>query len=237
MSPTWSTRRTGLRFIVLAPLLAACADGAPTSLLLTVVNRAAERPEAMEVRVFDSDGAVHRDSALMTPAPAADGRLGTVLIFPRRGGDLALRIHALGLRQDAVVSEGTAKSLLMAGHQTEAVLTLFAAPRADGDADGVPDDIDSCPKVANAAQERVPGGQGCHGDGADARMPREEMDAAPDGRPNGAPCFTGPDCLSGSCVEGICCDRKDCRGNCRSCRLPGAEGSCQPLPDPHPSCR
>jgi hypothetical protein len=48
-------------------------------------------------------------------------------------------------------------------------------------------------------------------------------------KPLGAPCTTGTDCNSSSCVDGVCCDTTDCTGPCRTCNLPGAEGSCRNL--------
>ncbi len=45
----------------------------------------------------------------------------------------------------------------------------------------------------------------------------------------GTPCTVGPDCGSGFCFDGVCCD-SDCTGDCRSCGQAGMEGTCAPLP-------
>ncbi len=43
-------------------------------------------------------------------------------------------------------------------------------------------------------------------------------------------CKSDRECASGNCVDGYCCDDK-CQGNCRSCALPGHEGTCTTVPD------
>ena len=44
-------------------------------------------------------------------------------------------------------------------------------------------------------------------------------------RPNGAICSAGTQCASGQCAQGRCCAGA-CSGSCRSCALPGQEGTC-----------
>lgn len=54
----------------------------------------------------------------------------------------------------------------------------------------------------------------------------------------GQGCAIGRQCASGSCVDGVCCDTA-CEGVCRTCALPGAEGTCSfaaPGTDPHLDC-
>jgi hypothetical protein len=55
-------------------------------------------------------------------------------------------------------------------------------------------------------------------------------DLAPAGAPNGSACRGAADCRSGRCVDGHCCDGP-CAGACESCRVPGALGSCTPVPE------
>lgn len=38
-------------------------------------------------------------------------------------------------------------------------------------------------------------------------------------------CRSDSDCASGHCADGVCCN-EDCAGACRSCALPGSEGTC-----------
>jgi hypothetical protein len=49
-------------------------------------------------------------------------------------------------------------------------------------------------------------------------------------RPVGAPCGGGIQCVTGACVDGVCCS-SDCAGACRACNLPGRVGSCSPIAD------
>jgi hypothetical protein len=55
----------------------------------------------------------------------------------------------------------------------------------------------------------------------------------------GQPCLAGTECASGQCVDGACCSASTC-GACYTCNLPGAAGSCKPLPagapEPHGLC-
>ena len=37
-------------------------------------------------------------------------------------------------------------------------------------------------------------------------------------------------CASGNCVDGVCCDTASCTGNCKSCNVPGSEGTCKLAP-------
>ncbi|HET6148241.1 MAG TPA: kelch repeat-containing protein [Polyangia bacterium] len=48
-------------------------------------------------------------------------------------------------------------------------------------------------------------------------------------RSNGVRCGQGGDCASGHCSDGVCCDGP-CTGACRTCNLPGIEGTCALLP-------
>ena len=52
-------------------------------------------------------------------------------------------------------------------------------------------------------------------------------------------CKTGTECLTGFCVDGVCCTSA-CTGPCRACNLPGALGTCELVPagaiDPHGIC-
>lgn len=55
---------------------------------------------------------------------------------------------------------------------------------------------------------------------------------------NGTECSDAIECISGFCVDGVCCDAA-CDGECSSCASPGAEGSCTPYDvgtDPEMEC-
>ena len=54
----------------------------------------------------------------------------------------------------------------------------------------------------------------------------------------GAPCSMGEQCASSICTEGVCCGTL-CSGTCQSCKVPGSEGQCKPVPaeqDPRDQC-
>jgi hypothetical protein len=58
-------------------------------------------------------------------------------------------------------------------------------------------------------------------------------------KPNGSSCGSGPECVSGVCAEGVCCNDA-CTGSCRSCTVGGAVGTCTSVPsgvaDPKAMC-
>jgi hypothetical protein len=45
----------------------------------------------------------------------------------------------------------------------------------------------------------------------------------------GASCTSAGQCQTGSCVDGFCCDTA-CTDSCSTCKLPGSEGRCVPVP-------
>jgi hypothetical protein len=233
-------------------LLAGCTSEPPASLLLTITAAGGvPAPEAVQVRTFDGSGPLQAFTSFAAPAPRADGRLGTVVIYPARGGDLSLRIQAQGLRQGAVISEGTARTTVAAGRQETATLTLVGERAADGDGDGVPDTIDNCPAQANDRQEddnHDGRGDACTGAGGsdgptiaaapDAAVTAADVASAgerpPEPRPPGAACAGGAECRSSFCTDGVCCEAGDCGSPCRACNLPGAAGACRNIPGDGP---
>ena len=54
----------------------------------------------------------------------------------------------------------------------------------------------------------------------------------------GGPCGSAHECINGQCVDGACCS-SPCTGACRSCNLPGTEGTCTlatAIADPRDDC-
>jgi PA14 domain len=71
-------------------------------------------------------------------------------------------------------------------------------------------------------------------------LPVEPMEEAGPGAllAIGATCAAAPDCDSGFCVDGVCC-QDACAGLCVSCALPGKRGTCSPqamASDPDNDC-
>ena len=55
---------------------------------------------------------------------------------------------------------------------------------------------------------------------------------------NGEACAAGTECISGNCIDDVCCDSA-CTGLCRHCALTGLEGNCRWVPageDPDAEC-
>jgi hypothetical protein len=79
--------------------------------------------------------------------------------------------------------------------------------------------------------------------GAPMPMPKPPPDPMPtptDARKaTGAACSLDAECLTGHCVDGVCCE-SDCQTACRSCALPDTVGLCRPVPggaqDPRGKC-
>lgn len=56
----------------------------------------------------------------------------------------------------------------------------------------------------------------------------------PDLRDDGSSCTTEAECLSGFCVDGVCCNSA-CDGEGQQCDLDGVEGQCAATPGPAPA--
>jgi len=56
-----------------------------------------------------------------------------------------------------------------------------------------------------------------------AQVPTETPDL-----PDGSECDDPDDCMSGNCVDDVCCD-SECDGALESCNLPGTAGTCTPI--------
>jgi hypothetical protein len=54
---------------------------------------------------------------------------------------------------------------------------------------------------------------------------------------DGSTCMVADECESHFCVDGFCC-QTDCAGTCRSCAVPGKQGTCTLVPEgvKHPDC-
>ena len=149
-------------------------------------------------------------------APATCGRDGTC------NGAGACRLHpATTMCAAASCSNGTAT----------------AASLCDGNGACTSGAARQCaPYVCNAATASC--FSSCDGNGQCA--PPNQCENSTCGRKgNGSSCNSGPECLSGNCVDGVCCN-ESCGGSCRSCAVAGSVGTCSNvtsgMPDPRGMC-
>jgi hypothetical protein len=54
------------------------------------------------------------------------------------------------------------------------------------------------------------------------------VDAGRDAAPTGSSCMSGPECVTGNCVDGRCCENA-CSTPCYACNLPSSIGLCRPI--------
>jgi hypothetical protein len=137
----------------LAAGLTACSS--PTSVLIDVsaADASSSSPAALSVSVYDRFHALVRDRSGAARLP------GTIV--------LELADHADELRVVVAGAPllGGARVTPVVGRQTRAAVTV-ASVTPDGDTDGVPDELDNCPTVANADQADANGdgrGDACEG--------------------------------------------------------------------------
>ena len=84
MSAAAAIRRARRLAALVACALAACSHEVPASLLVTVINRPGRPgPDTVRVRIFDDRGLAEDFTSFPTPAPGPEGRLGTVVVYPR----------------------------------------------------------------------------------------------------------------------------------------------------------
>jgi hypothetical protein len=158
-------------------------------------------------------------------APSADGALGSAL---------AGRAHALLLFGQSCAS-GSECAL---GHCVDGVCCESACPEscmvcdrpgAEGSCALAPDGHagSGCGLyLCNGADDTCP--TSCSGDGDCAPNAYCDGSTCVPRLADATPCSADNACLSGHCVEDICCSSA-CERGCASCTLPGQEGTCSPL--------
>jgi hypothetical protein len=135
----------------LAAGLAACS--APTSVLVAVRSVDGSTPANLSVSVYDPFSARVRNRPALAQLP------GTLVIeLPDQTDPLRIVVGGAPLL-------GGGRVMPAVGRQTHAEIVL-AATTPDADIDGVPDDLDNCPTVANGDQADANGdgrGDACDG--------------------------------------------------------------------------
>jgi hypothetical protein len=217
---------------------ASCRSGKqapePGAVLLQLrLEPGAPAPDELRLWVYDNDGTIWNDVRFPSEgalAPPHGDDLGTILIQPG-GVSGNLRIHARALAGGVRVLDGTLATTASA----TAELELDVALPADGDRDGVPDDIDDCAAAPNPAQggcaigddggiDDGGGGSEDAAGGTDGGDAGADDAGATDGgacdgvcaRSAGAACGSATECASGFCTDGVCCP-ESCTDPCFSC--------------------
>lgn len=161
-------------------MLVGCSDG-PTSLLLTVTDPTAATIEPIAVSVFDPRGALPLQNGVPLQAYSFPGP-GKIVIGGLEGGT---KLRVLARRVSTPSISATGRVQTRSGEQVTLTLALADQSSADRDGDGIPDDIDNCPDVANETQADGDGngtGEACEGaaDGGGADLSVTDVAALPD---------------------------------------------------------
>ena len=111
----------------------------------------------------------------------------------------------------------------------------------DADGDGIPDEADGCPAVADASDADMDAdgvGDPCDNCPTAANALQQDTDADGTGDAcelkGGAPCADAFACGSNNCAAGVCCDSA-CAGPCSTCLAAEgavADGTCTPISGP-----
>jgi hypothetical protein len=223
----------------------ACRPGGsapePGAILLRLdVMSGAPTPDELRVFVYDDTGILwsnQRVPAEGALVPQSAQSLGTILIQPGATTG-TLRLEVRGLAAGILVEDGLLEIAPGARGQGTFDLALGTPLPRDGDGDGIPDEIDDCPAVADPYQTGCPVTVDA---GGDADVDADAGDPCADGgcgAPQGSTCRANGDCASGFCADGVCCANA-CTGACRSCNQPGSDGVCSGYPqgtDPELEC-
>lgn len=159
-------------WIVAGLLLLGCKE-VPTSVLVEIVAAPPVSLDELRLTIFEPGGQAVRDRRL--PEQGTATVPSSVVLYPR--GEGVLRLLCRARLAGAQTGEDATSVTVVRGAQVRAFLQLRAGSLPDGDGDGVPDLIDSCPTLANPAQ-----GPCAPGDapGGDARLDGPRPDAPVD---------------------------------------------------------
>ena len=85
-----------------------------------------------------------------------------------------------------------------------------------------------CSQVSAGVEDPV-GAPACASDASQGRACDGQGKCVEAGKANGDPCSAAVQCLSGFCIDGVCCNT-GCAGTCQACNLAAAPGACTALP-------
>jgi hypothetical protein len=200
------------RSLALALLaLAGCSDG-PTTVRMSVAAPAGMSADAILLTVYDRNGVVIAGRSLGSSRQLPGDVL--VLVSPHAG---EARAHVLAWSAGAFVGEAANRVPVVPDHEGLLSLMLSSTPLPDEDGDGVPDNIDNCPTVANPDQLSSFGdtlGDACNAGGqaggggtdpGDLGAPGSSGDLGGPGDDGGI-VVTAPHCGDGNVDPGEQCD-------------------------------
>jgi hypothetical protein len=240
-------RRASSLLAVLAAFGLGCAS--PQTEILLVVGADLAVPgeiDRLRIRAFgaETDGGFDRTYDLTAP----ESRLPITLLLVSAGGRAGpLHVNLLASKGGADVVERSASTMFVEGKvlvlhldlaRSCAGLTACAGANETCVAGScVPDEISggSLPPYAGpwsigdggvGSPSSDPRSDASAPDGGGGRdVGSESAGAALPGLPNGEACRGGSACLSGYCVDGVCCETA-CTKSCHSCRIAAAPGKC-----------
>jgi iron(II)-dependent oxidoreductase len=196
-----------------AALLAGCAaeeDATVVRLALTLAP-GTPAPEYLLLTWLTEGKTLVRDRRVPESGPlgAAGLELGSLEIRAGSGEGAWRTIVVRGFAGGEQVTEGAARVQLVSGRTTNVGLRLQAGRLPDGDGDGVPDVVDTCPREPNPEQRACtgapPGDGGATPDASPAApdaAPADPAIAIAAKRARGAACATDDDCETGRCAGG-----------------------------------
>jgi hypothetical protein len=188
---------------VLTATTGGCKSVPATVLLHVRAEAGLPFPDELRLSVLGPAGVELRDQRL--PAEGKPVLPGDTVLYPHDPA-APLRIDLRALVATALVGEGAASVQPRPGAQVEAIVTLQSGLLPDGDGDGVPDAIDSCPAIANPQQGPC-GGPDASADAAQDARPDQRADLRPDMRVScttDAECDDKNPCTADACVAGQC---------------------------------
>jgi len=139
--------------VVVAALVAAGCQSAPTTVRVSLSAGAAVTGDELQLTVFDRNGRVI-DASDLGDMSRLPGDV-VVMVSPNAG---EARVLAIALLGGVPVGGATGRVPVLPGKEMPLGLQLSAGQLPDSDHDGVPDVIDNCPTVANADQASGDGG-------------------------------------------------------------------------------
>lgn len=163
--------------LALALALSACDAGVTTLRLSVTLAAGQPAPQSLLISVYDRSGALAPDHTVTPQQLMLPGQIEVLLGSAQK----QVRVAVSGSSAGGQVVRGDASVAIVPHVQNRGSMTL-STTLADSDGDGVPDEIDNCPNVANHDQTDSnggPSGDACSGDLGGVDLPPPHDLAAP----------------------------------------------------------